>query len=134
MSVGAPKQDVIVTEVVAVNDLIKRFRFVRADGAAMPAFSGGAHVVIEMYDHGTRRLNPYSLMSDPEDRSGYEISVRRDDVGCNHRDARSAQHRVHPARRDQRRAPRLADAVVRARLAIGHVRNAGQSGLRASRR
>jgi len=34
-----------------------------------------------MDDHGTRRLNPYSLMSDPEDRSGYEISVRRDDVG-----------------------------------------------------
>jgi dimethylamine monooxygenase subunit B len=81
MSVGAPKQDVIVTEVVAVNDLIKRFRFVRADGAAMPAFSGGAHVVIEMDDHGTRRLNPYSLMSDPGDLSGYEISVRRDDAG-----------------------------------------------------
>ena len=30
---------------------------------------------------GGRRLNPYSLMSDPGDTSGYEISVRRDDAG-----------------------------------------------------
>jgi ferredoxin-NADP reductase len=70
MSVGAPKIDVIVSEVVEVNDLIKRFRFVRADGGEMPHFSGGAHVVVEMDDHGTRRLNPYSLMSDPSDGSG----------------------------------------------------------------
>jgi dimethylamine monooxygenase subunit B len=51
------------------------------DGSDLPAFSGGAHTVVEMDDHGTRRLNPYSLMSDPADRSGYEISVRRDDAG-----------------------------------------------------
>ncbi|MEH7829155.1 PDR/VanB family oxidoreductase [Gemmobacter denitrificans] len=81
MSVGAAKIAVIVTEVVEVNSLIKRFRFVRADGGMMPGFSGGAHVVVEMEDHGTRRLNPYSLMSDPADLSGYEISVRRDDAG-----------------------------------------------------
>jgi ferredoxin-NADP reductase len=81
MSVGAPKIDVIVSEVVEVNDLIKRFRFVRADGGEMPHFSGGSHIVVEMDDHGTRRLNPYSLMSDPSDGSGYEISVRRDDAG-----------------------------------------------------
>jgi len=81
MTVGTPKLDVTVAEVVEVNALIKRFRFVRADGGEMPPFSGGAHVVVEMDDHGTRRLNPYSLMSDPSDRSGYSISVRRDDVG-----------------------------------------------------
>ena len=34
-----------------------------------------------MDDNGTRRLNPYSLMSDPADSAGYEISVRRDDAG-----------------------------------------------------
>lgn len=78
---GGAKLNVRVAEVVAVNDLIKRFRFVARDGTALPAFSGGAHTVVEMDDHGTRRLNPYSLMSDPEDGSGYEISVRRDDVG-----------------------------------------------------
>ncbi len=78
---GGAKLRVRVAEVVTVNELIKRFRFESVDGAALPAFSGGAHTVIEMDDHGLRRLNPYSLMSDPEDRSGYEISVRRDDQG-----------------------------------------------------
>lgn len=78
---GGAKLQVRVAEVVKVNDLITRFRFVARDGNPLPAFSGGAHVVVEMDDHGTRRLNPYSLMSDPEDRSGYEISVRRDDQG-----------------------------------------------------
>ena len=78
---GGAKLNVRVAEVVAVNDLIKRFRFVSRDGSPLPAFSGGAHTVVEMDDHGTRRLNPYSLMSDPEDGSGYEISVRRDDAG-----------------------------------------------------
>lgn len=78
---GGAKLDVRVAEVVKVNDLITRFRFVARDGGLLPAFSGGAHTVVEMDDHGTRRLNPYSLMSDPEDRTGYEISVRRDDAG-----------------------------------------------------
>ena len=78
---GGAKLAVRVAEVVPVNELITRFRFVARDGGALPAFSGGSHVVVEMDDHGTRRLNPYSLMSDPEDRSGYAISVRRDDAG-----------------------------------------------------
>lgn len=81
MSVGAPKIPVTVAEVVDVNTLIKRFRFVRTGGGQLPTFSGGAHVVVEMDDHGTRRLNPYSLMSDPADTSSYTISVRRDDGG-----------------------------------------------------
>ncbi len=34
-----------------------------------------------MDDDGVRRRNPYSLMGDPEDSSGYAISVRRDDAG-----------------------------------------------------
>ncbi|MBI1217996.1 MAG: 2Fe-2S iron-sulfur cluster binding domain-containing protein [Rhodobacteraceae bacterium] len=81
MSVGAPKIPVTVAEVTEVNDLIKRFRFVRRDGGPMPPFSGGAHVVVEMDDHGTRRMNPYSLMGDPADSTGYCISVRRDEAG-----------------------------------------------------
>lgn len=82
MSTGSTRFDAIVDEVVEVNDLIKRFRFVRADGKPVPPFSGGSHVVIEMIDQdGVRRLNPYSLMSDPADTTGYAISVRRDDGG-----------------------------------------------------
>ena len=68
-------------EVVEVNDLIRRVRFVRADGGPVPPFSGGSHIVVEMDDDGTRRLNPYSLMSDPADTTGYAISVRREDAG-----------------------------------------------------
>ena len=78
---GGAKLQVRVAEVVPVNELVTRFRFVSRDGSQLPAFSGGAHVVVEMDDHGVRRLNPYSLMSDPDDTSGYEISVRRDDAG-----------------------------------------------------
>lgn len=78
---GVAKLAVRVESVTPVNELITRFRFVAREGADLPAFSGGAHTVVEMDDHGVRRLNPYSLMSDPEDRSGYEISVRRDDAG-----------------------------------------------------
>ena len=78
---GGAKLQVLVAEVVEVTALIKRFRFVRRDGDPMPAFSGGAHTVVEMDDHGTRRLNPYSLMGNPGDLAAYEISVRRDDQG-----------------------------------------------------
>ena len=78
---SAAKMNVRVTDVVEVNDLVKRFRFERTDGELMPTFSGGAHTVVEMDDNGTRRLNPYSLMSSPTDRSAYTISVRRDDEG-----------------------------------------------------
>jgi dimethylamine monooxygenase subunit B len=81
MSVGAPKIAVTVAEVVDVNDLIRRFRFIRTGGGQLPTFSGGSHIVVEMDDNGTRRLNPYSLMSDPADTSSYTISVRRDDQG-----------------------------------------------------
>lgn len=78
---GGAKLHVRVADVVEVNELIKRFRFVSRDGSPLPAFSGGAHTLVDMDDHGTRRLNPYSLMSNPADLSGYEISVRRDDQG-----------------------------------------------------
>lgn len=81
MSTGTTKLDVVVADVVAVNDLVKRFHFRRRGGGLLPTFSGGAHVVVEMRDGETSRLNPYSLMSSPLDTSEYTISVRRDDVG-----------------------------------------------------
>ncbi|MEI4262045.1 PDR/VanB family oxidoreductase [Roseovarius sp. D0-M9] len=78
---GATKINVRVTEIVPLNELVTRFKFERTDGGNMPTFSGGAHTVIEMKDGDRTRLNPYSLMSDPADRSAYTISVRRDDEG-----------------------------------------------------
>ncbi len=81
MSAGTRKIAVTVSDVVKVNELVTRFRFVPTDGAPLPTFSGGAHVVVEMQDGDVTRLNPYSLMSDPMDQSAYTISVRRDDEG-----------------------------------------------------
>lgn len=78
---GGQKIAVTVTDVVTVNDLVKRFEFKRTDGGLLPAFSGGAHTVVEMRDGALTRRNPYSLMSDPCDTSAYTISVRRDDQG-----------------------------------------------------
>lgn len=75
------KINVIVKDIVNVNSLVKRFEFRRKDGENFPAFSGGAHSVIEMNCQDRMRLNPYSLMSDPNDLSTYAISVRRDDEG-----------------------------------------------------
>lgn len=73
--------DVIVTDVVTVNSLIKRFHFARADGSPLPAFSGGAHIIIEMLDGDTVRRTPYSLMSSPLNLQDYQVSIRRDDEG-----------------------------------------------------
>ena len=64
-----------VAAVTEVTDLVKRFRFERLDGQPMPFFSGGAHVVVSMHDNDILRRNPYSLLSNPDDSSGYEISV-----------------------------------------------------------
>jgi ferredoxin-NADP reductase len=75
------KISVRVAEVVEVNKLVKRFKFARTDGGQLPAFSGGAHTIVEMDDEGVKRMNPYSLMSDPTDSDAYTISVRRDDAG-----------------------------------------------------
>ena len=80
MSVN-PMLDVTVSDVVEVNSLIKRFHFELPDGSPLPAFSGGAHIVIEMQDGDQLRRTPYSLMSSPQDTSDYQISIRRDDEG-----------------------------------------------------
>lgn len=81
MSAGAEKISVTVSEKVVLNDLVTRFQFKRTDGGSFPAFSGGAHTVIEMKDGDMTRLNPYSLMSNPLLPDVYEISIRRDEDG-----------------------------------------------------
>lgn len=60
---------------------ITRFRFEHPEGTELPIFSGGAHVMVEMQDGTVLRRNAYSLISDPNDRSGYEIAVQREDQG-----------------------------------------------------
>ncbi|MBD3785690.1 MAG: oxidoreductase [Sphingomonadales bacterium] len=70
-----------VAAVEPLSPLVTRFRFEHPAGAALPLFSGGAHIVVEMPDAGVLRRNAYSLISDPMDGSGYEIAVRREDAG-----------------------------------------------------
>ena len=71
----------LLTEKTPLSPRITRFRFQHPDGAALPVFSGGAHVIVEMQDGDTLRRNAYSLVSDPQDGSGYEIAVQREDQG-----------------------------------------------------
>ena len=80
MSGAAPRVPVRVVAVTDVTPLVRRFRLESLDGA-LPSFSAGAHVMVEMQDGDTVRRNAYSLMSSPLDLSGYEISVRRDAAG-----------------------------------------------------
>lgn len=70
-----------VAAVEPLSPLVTRFRFEHPTGAALPLFSGGAHIVVEMPDEGLLRRNAYSLISDPLDGSCYEIAVRREDAG-----------------------------------------------------
>ncbi|WP_405401840.1 PDR/VanB family oxidoreductase [Paracoccus sp. Ld10] len=70
-----------ITRIEPLSPLVTKFRLEDAGGNPLPLFSGGAHVVVEMPDGDVLRRNAYSLMSDPQDPSGYEIAVRRDDWG-----------------------------------------------------
>jgi dimethylamine monooxygenase subunit B len=82
MSRSIPQQiPVRVVETVAVTSEIKRFRFEAVNQEALPAFSGGAHILVEIPGSDGARRNAYSLTGSPRDVSSYAISVRRDDQG-----------------------------------------------------
>ncbi|MBY5610153.1 PDR/VanB family oxidoreductase [Rhizobium leguminosarum] len=72
---GGTEIPVRVARITPIAERVKRFRFERLDGKAMPYFSGGAHVIVLMNDDGHMRRNAYSLMSPPHDCTAYEISV-----------------------------------------------------------
>lgn len=74
-------QPLILTARETLSPRITRFRFEHPEGRPLPLFSGGAHVMVEMQDGDILRRNAYSLISDPEDGSGYEIAVQREDQG-----------------------------------------------------
>jgi len=70
-----------LTEKQPLSPRITRFRFEHPKGLPLPVFSGGAHVMVTMQDGEVLRRNAYSLISDPQDGSGYEIAVQREDQG-----------------------------------------------------
>ena len=74
---GNQTLDVVVTRIEQVTPLIRHFTLAHADGAPLPAFSGGSHIIVVMRGEGRVYRNPYSLLSAPQDLSRYEIGVRR---------------------------------------------------------
>lgn len=64
-----------VARVETVAERIKRIRFVPVDGRPLPTYSAGAHTVVTMRDGAKTIKNPYSLMGNLNDTTGYEISV-----------------------------------------------------------
>jgi ferredoxin-NADP reductase len=83
---GVPMSDgqtiaVEVTGIEQITPLIKHFTLARIGGGALPAFSGGSHIVVVMRGEagGSPRVhrNPYSLLSPPYELDTYQIAVRR---------------------------------------------------------
>lgn len=74
MSASIAVQVSTVSEVVPG---IKQFSLSRPDGAPLPAYSGGSHVVVTLPGVDRAHRNSYSLMGDPLHTDCYRIAVRR---------------------------------------------------------
>lgn len=80
MSVGSDRLDLVVAAVSEEAPGIRHVRMRRPDGDALPAFTPGSHIVVEIPAGGdrTRTLaNAYSLTGEPREPVDYEISVLR---------------------------------------------------------
>ncbi len=93
---------VVVTAIEQVTPLIKHFTLGAADGGALPAFSGGSHIIVVMQGSLRTHRNPYSLLSSPQRLGTYEIAVRRME------ESRGGSHFMHD------------HLEVGSRLEIGH--------------
>ncbi len=80
-----------VKAIEAVTPLIKHFTLAALDGGALPAFSGGSHIVVVMKGATRVHRNPYSLLSSPRELDTYEIGVRRME------ESRGGSHYMHDA-------------------------------------
>lgn len=87
----AVSRRVRISEIERVAANIRRFRFIPVDGAALPVFSGGSHIIVTMRNGDRTWRNPYSLMSSPDDSSSYQISVLKVDQ------SRGGSHFMHDA-------------------------------------
>lgn len=67
-----------VTRIEHVTPLIKRYTLEALDGGALPPFSGGSHIIVQLRDGSRQYNNAYSLMSSPHALDSYQIGVRRE--------------------------------------------------------
>jgi ferredoxin-NADP reductase len=74
---GGQTIEVVVKAIEQVTPLIKHFQLASPRGEALPAFSGGSHVIVVMRGEARVHRNPYSLLSAPQNLDAYEIAVRR---------------------------------------------------------
>jgi len=70
-----------VSAIEQVTPVIKQFTLRSLDGAELPPFAGGCHVIVVMHGKDRTYRNPYSLLSSPRDLSCYQIAVRRHEQG-----------------------------------------------------
>ncbi|MGC1503763.1 MAG: 4Fe-4S double cluster binding domain-containing protein [Sulfitobacter sp.] len=90
----APVLDLRVTEVEPLTDAVTLYTFRDPQGKDLPQWSAGGHLDLVV---APEFLRPYSLLSDPADRSKYQIAVLREDTG---RGGSALLHRVfNPNRR-----------------------------------
>lgn len=68
-----------VSQVDTLTTHVKRFTLVAASGDALPAFSGGSHIIVQMREGNQLYSNAYSLMSSPLDTSHWQIAVRQEE-------------------------------------------------------
>lgn len=72
----------IITQVIAHNAQVKEFHIARADGAALPDWQPGAHVMLAFTAaDGVRHEKHYSLIGAPGPASTYRIAVQREEQG-----------------------------------------------------
>lgn len=84
----APVLDLRVTGVEPLTDAVTLYTFTDPQGHDLPQWTAGGHLDLVV---APEFLRPYSLLSDPADRSKYQIAVLREDEG---RGGSALLHRV----------------------------------------
>ncbi len=75
--VAKEKFEVVVIDKREIADDVVRLTLVLEHGGDLPAFDAGSHIELKLTDTMTRA---YSLCSDPDERSIYQIAVKRESV------------------------------------------------------
>lgn len=73
--------NVKVTAIEQLTPLIQRFTLEDINGNLLPEFSGGSHIIVQMKNGAEDFNNAYSLMSQPDNHTHYQICVRLEEDG-----------------------------------------------------